>query len=518
MPKIFCCYRRDDSTHQAGRIFDHLTARFGNDQLFRDVDSMPLGLDFRRVVSEQVAACQVLLAIIGDGWLNASEPKGGGRRLDDPGDLVRIEIESALLRNIPVIPVLVGHTQVPQPGDLPESLRELAFRHGLAVRADPDFHHDVERLIRGIDQALKVLAAAAPRKQWTQRIWRAHPIPPEKLPNAMSPAARGRLRGSDSDVPSDTVIESQAPSAATASGAAPPKPRRGLRWIAAALGLLGIGTLRALLAIRNQPPTMQPSIEVGKEQVRSPEWTAWRQQIEEKLSVAILNEETLAQALRLKRPEVRTSPAAALRGDQAVADVLQSYAPVRSILKSRLGITDQFLGTGFSNPVNSQDYESVTLHEYLIPNLSDRDRRIWMRKIKLTNLGNYVDKTIKEFIKDNAEEDAAAAAFKQKFISFAEAGERERVMVRFAIFDERFYQGELGLHMRERVFASDLAEVWKLKVVDAASRSGYRLIDGDTFFIWVFLPIQKQEAVLATWGQVLNHLPEWMEKAQNRGS
>ncbi len=178
VPKIFCCYRRDDSRHQAGRIFDHLAARFGKDSCFKDVDSIPIGLDFRRVLAEQVAQCDVLLAFIGDAWLSATDASGS-RRLDDPGDFVRIELESALGRNIPVVPVLVGQALVPQPGDLPEGLRELAFRHGLAVRADPDFHHDVERLIRGINHVLSALAAG-----WGARRNR-HSRPRRPLPPAL---------------------------------------------------------------------------------------------------------------------------------------------------------------------------------------------------------------------------------------------------------------------------------------------------------------------------------------------
>src|SRR3954452_7454489 len=106
MPKIFFCYRRDDSNPPAGRIFDHLAVHFGKSELFKNVDSMPLGLDFRRVLSEKVAQCDVLLALIGDAWLTAANAKGQ-RRIDDPADFVRIEIEAALRRNIPVVPVLV---------------------------------------------------------------------------------------------------------------------------------------------------------------------------------------------------------------------------------------------------------------------------------------------------------------------------------------------------------------------------------------------------------------------------
>jgi hypothetical protein len=156
--KIFCCYRREDSKYQTGRICDHLAARFGIDELFRDVDSIPLGLDFRDVLSEKVARCDVLLAIMGDGWLNAKEATGE-RRLDNLDDFVRIEIESALRRKIPVIPVLVGRAPIPKAEELPESLRQLAFRNGLAVREDPDFRHDVERLIHGINDVLKATAS-----------------------------------------------------------------------------------------------------------------------------------------------------------------------------------------------------------------------------------------------------------------------------------------------------------------------------------------------------------------------
>src|SRR5437016_1311442 len=82
VPKIFFCYRRDDSMHPAGRIFDHLAAQFGKNALFKDVDSMPIGLDYRRVLADQVADCDVLLAIVGDDWLTITDPEGH-RRLDN---------------------------------------------------------------------------------------------------------------------------------------------------------------------------------------------------------------------------------------------------------------------------------------------------------------------------------------------------------------------------------------------------------------------------------------------------
>ena len=158
MIKVFVSYRRDDSRHQAGRLFDHLVEKFGKKHVFKDVDSIPPGVDFREVLTERVAGCDVFLAVIGDDWLWAEGPDGR-RRLDDPRDFVRIEIEAALGRGIPVIPVLVGKAEVPKATDLPKSLRELSYRNGRPVRPDPDFHNDVVRLVRGI----KAVVSGSPR-------------------------------------------------------------------------------------------------------------------------------------------------------------------------------------------------------------------------------------------------------------------------------------------------------------------------------------------------------------------
>ncbi len=147
--KIFVCYRREDAAHQAGRLFDHLVAHFGDGNVFKDVDSMPLGRDFRQVLGEKVGECDVLLALVGDKWLTDSHPYGG-RRLDDPTDFVRIEIETALGRDIPVIPLLVGQAPVPPAESLPSSLQGLAYRHGMSIRPDPDFRRDIERLVAGL--------------------------------------------------------------------------------------------------------------------------------------------------------------------------------------------------------------------------------------------------------------------------------------------------------------------------------------------------------------------------------
>lgn len=145
MSKILISYRREDSADVTGRIYDRLIQVFPQ-SVFRDVDSIPLGVDFRAYLDEQVAKCDVFLAVIGRGWLKAKGRKGKSR-LEDPGDFVRIEIESALKRQIPVIPVLVQGAKIPAAERLPSSIHALSYRNGIVVRPDPDFHKDMDRLI-----------------------------------------------------------------------------------------------------------------------------------------------------------------------------------------------------------------------------------------------------------------------------------------------------------------------------------------------------------------------------------
>jgi hypothetical protein len=170
MKDLFVSYRRSDSSDVTGRIYDHLKANFGEDRLFKDVDSIPLGKDFRRAISEAVGQCKVLIAVIGDQWLEAAI-ETGTRRLDDPNDFVHIEIMSALSRGIPVIPVLVEDAPMPKESELPPALGELAFRNGTRVRPDPDFRPDIERLCSQIESYIvdgpKPTPSAFP--PWMQR-------------------------------------------------------------------------------------------------------------------------------------------------------------------------------------------------------------------------------------------------------------------------------------------------------------------------------------------------------------
>jgi TIR domain len=153
--QIFISYRREDSAAITGRIYDRLLQRFGRDTIFKDVDSIPLGVNFRKHIDSIVSECAVVLVVIGDKWMGATDSMGRGR-LNDPRDFVRIEIESALRRGIPVIPLLVHNAELPGERILPESLRELADRNGMSIGHDPHFHGDINRLISNLEAILEV--------------------------------------------------------------------------------------------------------------------------------------------------------------------------------------------------------------------------------------------------------------------------------------------------------------------------------------------------------------------------
>jgi hypothetical protein len=149
MPKVFISYRREDSQDVAGRIYDRLRKHLPDHDLFKDVDSIPAGVDFRTALRGAVEQCDVMLIVIGPQWLTATDGQDL-RRLDSPQDYVRLEVEAALARDITVIPVLVSHARMPGEQDLPVAIGDLAFRNARSVRPDPDFHLDMDRLVRAI--------------------------------------------------------------------------------------------------------------------------------------------------------------------------------------------------------------------------------------------------------------------------------------------------------------------------------------------------------------------------------
>jgi hypothetical protein len=147
---VFISYRREDSADITGRIYDRLLQRLPKEAVFKDVDSIPLGIDFRQHLEKVLGQCDVVIAVIGDYWIQ-NKTLNARRRIDDPRDHLRMEIEMALNRDIPVIPVLVRNASMPSEEELPPSLRALAYRNGIPIRPDPDFHTDMDRLIKGIE-------------------------------------------------------------------------------------------------------------------------------------------------------------------------------------------------------------------------------------------------------------------------------------------------------------------------------------------------------------------------------
>lgn len=161
---IFINYRREDSAASAGRLHDHLAAKFAEEQLFIDVDDIPLGYDFVAHINEQVEQCDVMISVIGRFWAGVEDRATGERRLLDPRDFVRLEIEAALARDIPIIPVFVDGASTPEPDDLPESLRALTRRHGMRLTHER-FRADVAKLSHSLRAILE-----APNEPPTQRL------------------------------------------------------------------------------------------------------------------------------------------------------------------------------------------------------------------------------------------------------------------------------------------------------------------------------------------------------------
>jgi hypothetical protein len=152
LSNIFISYRREDSIATAGRIKDRLAKEFGRERVFVDIDDIGHGQDFVEAVNAKIAASKVLLAIIGPAWTNARDADGK-RRLDDPDDLVVLEIARGLAQpDMRVIPVLVDGAQMPKAEALPNSLKALTRRNAFELR-NTQFESDASRLIQAIRPA-----------------------------------------------------------------------------------------------------------------------------------------------------------------------------------------------------------------------------------------------------------------------------------------------------------------------------------------------------------------------------
>jgi hypothetical protein len=152
LPGIFISYRRQDSSGHAGRIYDALSRRFGAEQVFLDVGIEP-GVDFVDQIDDAVGSCRLLVVVIGPHWTTMEDAKGR-RRLDDPADLIRVEVEAGLRRpDVRVVPVLVQGARMPTAEELPPSLAGLTRRNALEL-SDGRWNYDVDRLISTVDRVL----------------------------------------------------------------------------------------------------------------------------------------------------------------------------------------------------------------------------------------------------------------------------------------------------------------------------------------------------------------------------
>ena len=145
MSAIFISYRREDTLSATGRLAETFATAFGAGEVFRDLQAIEAGTDFRRSLAEGLRAARVVIVVIGPSWLRPSQVDQRPR-LCEVEDYVRLEIETALSYDLPIIPVLVEGAYMPKPADLPESIRALGFRQAHEV-SETRWKYDVDRLI-----------------------------------------------------------------------------------------------------------------------------------------------------------------------------------------------------------------------------------------------------------------------------------------------------------------------------------------------------------------------------------
>jgi TPR repeat protein len=311
MARITISYRRDDSGAITGRIFDRLVAHFGRDAIFRDIDNIPLGVDFRDQINRVLDQSDIVLAIVGPRWIG---PRRGQSRLDNEADPVRLEIEAVLRRNVPLIPVLVLGAPMPQASQLPESLRDFAYRNGIQVDAGQDFDTHIARLTRAMDRLLEVAAAGD-----SVALMRGGPV-------------------SEIDViepPAEPVAAAVAPPRAAAAA---PEPRRSRAWLGASLGLVIGAAAASAAAFLLRPPSPPTPPEVAalaaEKQAAEARLTALQGELAAAKKASDQDRQQLAAArqqaaaaqdgLDAARKDLAAQAAAKTRADKAESDLAAS--------------------------------------------------------------------------------------------------------------------------------------------------------------------------------------------------
>ncbi len=185
--RVFISYRREDTSGQAGRLYDALADKLGQDNVFMDVDTIDIGVEFKRAIETAVSACDVLFVMIGPRWLTAADSRGE-RRLSRSDDYVRLEVEAALGRDIRVVPALIAGAIMPVADDLPGTLAPLAMRNAVEMSDGPRWQYDVARLMNLLE---RIRAG-------------------ESQAEAPPPLELGSLEGSRSRIPTEPAIAAEA--------------------------------------------------------------------------------------------------------------------------------------------------------------------------------------------------------------------------------------------------------------------------------------------------------------------
>jgi TIR domain len=189
--RIFISYRREDARGYAGRLQGDLSRRYTNEAVFRDIE-IPPGVDFAEHIYGLIDHCNVVLVMIGNGWLDARD-KEGARRLDKDTDWVRLEIERALARSdVEVIPVLVDGARLPPREELPPTLAPLRRLNAFEL-SDRRWDYDVNELGRYLDAALKGTSAMHPNVAPPPPTEVAQDDAPDHTPLAVFAAAAAAL-------------------------------------------------------------------------------------------------------------------------------------------------------------------------------------------------------------------------------------------------------------------------------------------------------------------------------------
>jgi hypothetical protein len=203
MPNIVISYRRDDSKWIADRVFDRFESHYGKGNVFMDIDSIPFGLDFRDHIRETLERCDVMVALVGPNWVGRDET---GEHILNETDWVRIEIEAALNKKIPLIPLLIDGARMPKPDELPDPLKNFVFRQSGAIDRD-NFRAQMDKIIASIDHHLSKLKEAdtivAEQSQPLSLKTIPSPQPPIEIPQVLLQKARAGQTEKNDATPSD---------------------------------------------------------------------------------------------------------------------------------------------------------------------------------------------------------------------------------------------------------------------------------------------------------------------------